>query len=139
MPQKRFIMAFPSAHALCSKMIGGKSRCRNRKANLFTCIQPFMDAPQVYEDENSRSKLTLKQTGFLNDAYKQCSRPSSRELHYYAHTLGVTPERIKNWFQNRRAKERREIQERQTQSIGMVIGLSNRVFPACNDLYRRKS
>lgn len=91
-------------------------------------------------DSTSRSKLTMQQLKFLNDYYITVPHPTNQERTKLSAILGIHPNKIKNWFQNRRAKDKRifnhivPVDDYKINSEELP-----QVYPACNDLYRRKN
>lgn len=55
-----------------------------------------------------RIKLTPQQIKSLNKFYNCNSKPGNKDRIKIAEALGIEIERIKNWFQNRRAKDKKE-------------------------------
>ncbi|XP_050091631.1 homeobox protein engrailed-2b [Anopheles aquasalis] len=58
-----------------------------------------------------RVPFTPAQLGALEDAYKVSTYLSSEEANQLAYSLELTNTRVKIWFQNRRARDRREKRE----------------------------
>lgn len=88
---------------------------------------------------SSRVKLSHAQTAMLSDFFMYNPKPGSRERQRIADQLGIGEDKVKNWFQNRRAKERQDNLEEQN-IPKKIINIENiyKVFPQCNDLYRRR-
>lgn len=59
-----------------------------------------------------RVPFTPSQLNALENSYKQSTYLSSEEANKLADKLDLTSTRVKIWFQNRRARERREKRER---------------------------
>ncbi|KKO75977.1 homeobox protein hd-9 [Vairimorpha ceranae] len=81
-----------------------------------------------------KNKLSLEDKEFLEKYFENNSRPNDKEKNEIAHFLKVSYRKIKNWFQNRRAKERlcmtyEKISEHEIEE--------NKVYPQCNSLYLR--
>lgn len=93
--------------------------------------------------DHSRTKLAQGQTHLLNEFYRLNPRPSNGERIFLAKKLGIRLDKIKNWFQNRRAKEKKEGHESPCLEYRAIACESKRrypsIFPNCSDLYRRRS
>lgn len=72
-----------------------------------------------------RVPFSTHQLSILEDAYKQSSYLSAEEANRLADTLELTSTRVKIWFQNRRARERRERRE-----ADLNTGTSSDALPA---------
>ncbi|KAI5152492.1 hypothetical protein ENBRE01_2871, partial [Enteropsectra breve] len=68
-------------------------------------------------------------------------RPNNDERVFISEKLSLSHEKIKNWFQNRRAKERRDVLD------GPCLEFNNPIqeykqslllFPDCSDLFTRR-
>lgn len=95
----------------------------------------------IYTDYQKRkSGLTKEQIEVLASIYCINKKPTTFERIEMAEKLGVQEYKIKNWFQNRRAKDKKQFKE--TIMAGMH-DLNSRdtpkVYPGCSDLYRRRN
>lgn len=90
--------------------------------------------------ELTRSKLTADQVQVLLEVYWRNPKPNSYERNGLAERLGLRPEKIKNWFQNKRAKDRKSKSEGpclEYDTVSENIWVHS-IYPSCNDLYRRR-
>lgn len=55
-----------------------------------------------------RIRFTTEQQAILCEAYRQTPKPSRQEKHVLAERLNTTFKRVQVWFQNKRAKDKRE-------------------------------
>ncbi|EOB12588.1 Homeobox protein HD-9 [Nosema bombycis CQ1] len=83
-----------------------------------------------------KAKLSMAQKEFLTAIFEMNSRPSAIERTQLSSYLGVSESKIKNWFQNRRAKERYAIEE--ATLYHKNICNEDKLFPNCNSLYLRR-
>lgn len=90
---------------------------------------------------DGRVKFRQEQTNFLNNAYNSNSKPSSKERVLIANVVGISEDKIKNWFQNRRAKERKLKLNGPCLDYNPSLkedSIENSIYPSCNDLFKRK-
>lgn len=66
-----------------------------------------------------RIPFTPYQLNELESAYKRANYLSSEDANKLAHRLDLTCVRVKIWFQNRRARERREKRELNTSELSI--------------------
>lgn len=90
-----------------------------------------------------RKKLGLSnaQTGFLMTVYSVNQKPSIEERALIAKKLGVGCDKVRNWFQNKRAKDKRDSLKYRGLEHDTAEEPEPRppiVYPDCNDLYRRR-
>lgn len=89
--------------------------------------------------QRKRSGLTKQQIEILTSLYTVNKKPTTCQRLQIAESLGVQEDKIKNWFQNRRAKDKKLHRE-----SGMISGNDigpkrhGNIYPDCNDLYRRR-
>ncbi|KAI5176510.1 hypothetical protein PAEPH01_2324 [Pancytospora epiphaga] len=87
----------------------------------------------------ARVKLTSEQVEILNDFYMTNHRPSYSERHFVALRLGISDEKVKNWFQNRRAKNKKDSNIDYTQEYTIMdVPSRSDIYPNCNDLYKKR-
>ncbi|XP_058461758.1 homeobox protein MSX-3 [Malaya genurostris] len=70
-----------------------------------------------------RVPFTPSQLSALEDAYKVSTYLSSEEANQLAYSLDLTNTRVKIWFQNRRARDRREKRE-DTMAVAAAVDLT---------------
>ena len=96
-----------------------------------------------FTQDHGRVKLTQEQVRLLNEFYHFNPRPNTSERICLSQKLGIGLDKIKNWFQNRRAKEKKDSHDSLHHNYGAIAGSNKRmcpnIFPSCNDLYRRRS
>ncbi|ELA42401.1 uncharacterized protein VICG_00500 [Vittaforma corneae ATCC 50505] len=94
----------------------------------------------IYPDYQRRKLgLTKKQIEYLTSIYATNKKPTAYYRFQIAQKLGVPEDKVKNWFQNRRAKDRRLSRQSSAEGVGESdIGNPHRIYPGCNDLYRRR-
>ncbi|KAI8342606.1 hypothetical protein BC941DRAFT_448806 [Chlamydoabsidia padenii] len=63
-----------------------------------------------------RRRFSTKETKYLEKEFEKFSNPSSETLQDIAQTIGTTRRIITTWFQNRRAKKKRETKVIQTKT-----------------------
>lgn len=100
-----------------------------------------MDEKRKSPGDSSRVKLTPEQVDFLNDAYRINSRPSHSERDLYARRLGIGLDKVKNWFQNKRAKDRKDCMDGpclEYNDIDQYRIYHPKIYPSCSDLYKRR-
>ncbi|XP_058811415.1 homeobox protein MSX-1 [Topomyia yanbarensis] len=71
-----------------------------------------------------RVPFTPSQLGALEEAYKVSTYLSSEEANQLAFSLDLTNTRVKIWFQNRRARDRREKRENILETSAAVVDLT---------------
>jgi hypothetical protein len=62
-------------------------------------------------NSRKRRRLLPQETEFLIHVFEQCPRPSTQVRDYLAARLGMSARNIQIWFQNRRAKVKRDFAE----------------------------
>ncbi|KAF4549434.1 Hypothetical protein D9617_21g096550 [Elsinoe fawcettii] len=65
-----------------------------------------------------KPRLTKEQHDILESHYQQQSKPNTQTKKGFAETLGVSLDKVNNWFQNRRAKSKQDAKK----AAGEVIG-----------------
>ncbi len=91
--------------------------------------------------KRNRVKLDHYQTRALQEYYSRNKQPTVLEREEIASKIGIPQDKVKNWFQNQRAKEKSEkndeyFYKRRTQSaLGSVVPI---VYPGCNDLFQKR-
>ena len=110
-------------------------------ALTFKTFAAHMSELQKPPRENNRVKLSPEQTKILNEYYAFNSRPGNSERQYLSDQLGVNVDKIKNWFQNRRAKDKKDTLEHRI--LPRPVPHANKafhpdIFPNCSDLFRRR-
>lgn len=82
--------------------------------------------------------LSKQQIEVLSSIYEVNKKPTAYQRLQIAERLNAEEDKIKNWFQNRRAKDKKM----QRECIGTVKGQSSngvrRIYPDCSDLYRKR-
>ena len=104
---------------------------------------PFKDMhnKQKLPNDQNRIKLAAKQVDILNDVYKNNSRPNYAERHLLAVKLGIADDKVKNWFQNKRAKNRKDTVNSpfpDHNSTENTSAARPNIYPDCNDLYKKR-
>lgn len=87
-----------------------------------------------------KSGLTKQQIELLTSIYMVNKKPTTFQRQEIAQRLGVNEDKIKNWFQNRRAKDKKLLREKSSILIDLNdcdVDLQG-LYPSCNDLYRRR-
>ena len=98
------------------------------------------DKPRIY-GEHGRIKLSMEQIRVLSEFYNHNKRPGNRERVLLAEKLRIGIDKVKNWFQNRRAKDRKDLLEAMQQECLNKTSIKSfrpNIYPNCNDLYRRR-
>lgn len=88
-----------------------------------------------------RTKLTTAQKDFLNLCFEMNQNPNTQERAKIAQQSSISEEKVKNWFQNRRAKERDDLNSIPCLSFKEMNKSeyeTSRVHPTSNDLYVRR-
>jgi len=96
---------------------------------------------KTVEKNGNRVKLTSDQINYLINIYRNTQKPSTEEREALANQLGVPHEKIKNWFQNKRAKERKDVSDGPCLEYNIIREEESpeyKIFPGCSDLYRRR-
>lgn len=78
----------------------------------------------------------------LTEFYNLNSRPGNSERDLLAQKLGIGIDKVKNWFQNRRAKEKKSVADANSteyQPAPPSKRARDKIFPSCNDLFRRRN
>lgn len=114
-----------------------------RRMDYEAFQMPFKDMHdrQKSSNDQSRIKLTAGQVNLLNDVYRSNSRPNYVERHLLAVKLGIADDKIKNWFQNKRAKNRKDATKSPSSgysSTETASVLRPNVYPNCSDLYKKR-
>ena len=99
-----------------------------------------------YYNCNAKKKpgLSKQQTDILARIYAVNTKPTTLQRIEIARNLNVPEDKVKNWFQNKRAKDKKMKNEmEEEESFRNFDGryfndLSFEIFPSCNDLYRKK-
>lgn len=90
------------------------------------------------KDTNVRKKsLTKSKLEILEAAFKQNPFPSKQFKINLAMDLDLELAKIKNWFQNRRAREKKNYLTSDKNNDDQNFSLPE-VFPSCNNLYVRR-
>lgn len=86
--------------------------------------------------------LSKQQIEILLQIYSVNKKPTTMQRIDIAGKLNVSEDKIKNWFQNKRAKDKKMGND------GPILGFRNgapaiphvgwKLFPGCNSLYRRR-
>ncbi|KAF9764983.1 Homeobox protein HD-9 [Nosema granulosis] len=83
-----------------------------------------------------RSKLSQSQKEYLTTYFEMNPRPTTQERAQISIHLGVPESKIKNWFQNRRAKERYASEEANLHN--RFQNHEEKIYPRCNSLFTRR-
>jgi hypothetical protein len=67
-------------------------------------------APYMLPDLKSK-RLTREHTSYLESQFQACAKPNTNVKRSIAVHLGVSVEKINNWFQNRRAKHKQDLKK----------------------------
>ncbi|RUS22871.1 hypothetical protein BC938DRAFT_475172 [Jimgerdemannia flammicorona] len=65
----------------------------------------------AYRTVKRRRRLTQEETRILNQVFETTTKPNSQVRKRLAQQLGMTPRAVQIWFQNRRAKQKRDSNE----------------------------
>lgn len=89
----------------------------------------------------ARQKLAPEQISLLLEVFKINPKPATEVRNKLATKLEVSSDKIKNWFQNRRAKERKRSVSSPLHSYNTMMASQSvfNIYPSCNDLYKRKA
>lgn len=71
-------------------------------------------APYILPDLKSK-RLTREHTSYLESQFQACAKPNTNVKRSIAVHLGVSVEKINNWFQNRRAKHKQDLKKQAQQ------------------------
>lgn len=84
--------------------------------------------------------LNRQQIDVLLRIYAVNTKPSTLQRIEIARNLNVPEDKVKNWFQNKRAKDKKMRCDESFRSYeNFGFGESSfEIFPSCNDLYRKK-
>lgn len=97
---------------------------------------------RIKERSSRKSRLSRSQRDFLNTCFETNSSPNAQERAYIASQSLVSEERVRNWFQNRRARERGDWKASPCLNIietSVFEGYdASKVHPTSNDLYIRR-
>lgn len=86
-----------------------------------------------------KSGLSKTQVDFLMSIYKVNSKPTTFQRLGIAENLGIPEDKVRNWFQNRRAKDKRASKNQENCSFDKsIIELPSKIYPNCNDLYIKR-
>lgn len=88
-----------------------------------------------------RPGLSNAHIDFLTTVYSTNQKPSMRERAQLAKRLGVCVDKVRNWFQNRRARDKRVFSEYHSSRYNISEEPEPKypaVYPNCNDLYKRR-
>lgn len=98
-----------------------------------------------YYNCNGKKKpgLNKQQTDILARIYAINPKPTTHQRIEIARNLNVPEDKVKNWFQNRRAKDKKIRNEMEEETYNNCDGkyfndVYRDIFPSCNDLYRKK-
>lgn len=92
------------------------------------------------EKPNGRAKLSTSQRDFLNACFEVNQNPTMEERMYIAQRSSVPEEKVRNWFQNRRAKEKDNADAPPCLNFSSVdvAEAAFKIYPSSNDLYTRR-
>ena len=82
---------------------------------------------------NKRHKTTMAQLAMLEERYMMDKTPSQIDRFQLAKSLGMSPRQVQVWFQNRRAKERRD---HETQEFERSLSEENTLAAAAQRQHR---
>ncbi|KAI4258239.1 MAG: hypothetical protein LQ352_001292 [Teloschistes flavicans] len=71
-------------------------------------IVPSLEEAAEAEDTSTRPRLTQEQIAVLEDNFKSKPKPGTDFKKQLAHSIGLSLQRVNNWYQNRRAKARHQ-------------------------------
>lgn len=92
--------------------------------------------------QKRKAGLSKQQIEVLASIYMANKKPNAYQRLQIAERLSAEEDKIKNWFQNRRAKDKK--MHRKNKMLEGLDGLegagetSPKMYPDCNDLYRRR-
>lgn len=102
----------------------------------------FVSTLFAAQGKNDRVKLSASQTNVLCEFFKINSKPSLSDRERLGRQLNLTPDKIKNWFQNRRAKYKSEAKENEfwnSHNIRKIHQiLDKKVYPGCNNFFQSR-
>ncbi|KAM0681288.1 hypothetical protein GINT2_000487 [Glugoides intestinalis] len=121
-------------------------RSINKKVlNFALTAQIQMENNSYSENQHAgykrkKSGLSKQQIAVLASIYNLNKKPTTFQRYEIAQRLDVCEDKIKNWFQNRRAKERKVDRALTGSKSGFKedFPCDRKLYPACNDLYKRK-
>lgn len=93
------------------------------------------------ENLSKRIKLSMAQKDFLSLCFDLNPNPSAEERTYISRQTAVPEDKVRNWFQNRRAKEKGNADFTPCLSFSDIdspVSHAPKVHPTSNDLYIRR-
>ncbi|GJJ67814.1 hypothetical protein EMPS_00160 [Entomortierella parvispora] len=88
-------------------LINGRGSSSSDTLDALTCETPDEDGTSEI-DNTRRRRLTPDETEYLLRKFHQMEKPSAKDRLRFADELKLTPRTIQIWFQNRRAKLKKE-------------------------------
>jgi len=89
--------------------------------------------------QKRKAGLSKQQIDVLASIYDVNMKPTSYQRLQIAEKLGAEEDKIKNWFQNRRAKDKKRHREAgATIKNNKHLSVLKKIYPDCSDLYRRR-
>ncbi|KAI9670560.1 MAG: hypothetical protein M1831_005780 [Alyxoria varia] len=97
------------------------SRPQSATANTST---PMSQSQQAFparsversHGHESKPRLSKEQSHVLETAFQQCHKPSTNVKKGFSKKLGLPAQKVNNWFQNRRAKQKQYQKKQQSQN-----------------------
>jgi len=105
----------------------------------------FFNITNLYPKRLSRkSEEYNEKVSQLEKYYLSNPKPSTKDKMSISHKIGMDLKKVKNWFQNKNAKERKKLEQRrnslscETYSSDSNDRTASQIFPSCNELYKRR-
>lgn len=86
-----------------------------------------------------KSGLSKSQVDFLVSIYMINNKPTTLQRLDMAEKLGISEDKVRNWFQNKRAKDKRLAKNKENKTFDTdAVDSHSKLYPNCNDLYRKR-
>ena len=112
----------PCPHGVVGgQLAGGPLDCSTSRTPSFVAEPPAERLVLVRQKEPSdviRTFFTKEMRELLEARFAKCKYVSKKDREELAHELCVTERQIRVWFQNRRAKERKQLGQCRSQPVG---------------------
>ncbi len=123
-----------SGSSTCPNATAGDSDSQVATQGLWVTTPWFASNNETYwipinnnmksENKKKRKRLRAEETRILLQVFEQNPRPDAMVRNWLASCLCMTPRSIQIWFQNRRAKIKRDIQEAENQAQIQLLSVN---------------